>query len=63
MNPITNKVYTHDQYSPQVQADSSEINEEDEGEDLEENDIDDEQASKETDDLFADDMVRHLYWA
>ena len=59
MNPITNKVYTQDQYSPQAEVDSEENNEEDEAEDLEENEVDEEEAVKETDDLFADDMVRY----
>ena len=59
VNPITNKVYTRDQYSPQVQDDSSDSNEEDDEEDLEENDVDEVEASNETDDLFAEDMVRN----
>ena len=59
MNPITNKVYTSDQYCPQVQADSSDSNEEDEEEVLEENDLDEVEASKENNDLFAEDIVRY----
>ena len=57
VDPITNIVYTHNQYNSHDPLDQQ-----DEG-DMEDNDgelsdVEEEQGSKEADDLFADDLVR-----
>ena len=61
VNPITSVVYTQNQYSPHMHNDGNEANEEEADEVHEESEIEDEETSVETDDLFADDMVKLFY--
>lgn len=60
VNPVTSVVYTHDQYGPNV-LDGNEANEEEADEVQEESEVEDEETSVETNDLFADDMVKLFY--
>ena len=55
MDPITNTIYTHNQYNYDNQLDDEEGNIEDN--DGEQSEIEDEQESNQADDIFADDLV------
>lgn len=59
VNPITNIVYTCDQYRPQIEVEDYEKNKDNE---VERREVDEEEESKEADDLFANDVVRLTNW-